>query len=133
MRGNVMSKAIRLAVTMGDPAGIGPEIVIKAAHKLEREIAEGRIELLVLGSAEALAKACGQLNVAADTLPLRMIDVGPVDGEVVTGQISAVGGEWACRAVKRATELVQAGEATGRACGSVLSAGAPWTGASAAS
>ena len=106
-----MSKAIRLAVTMGDPAGIGPEIVIKAAHKLEREIAEGRIELLVLGSAEALAKACGQLNVAADTLPLRMIDVGPVDGEVATGQISAVGGEWAYRAVKRATELVQAGEA----------------------
>lgn len=106
-----MSKAIRLAVTMGDPAGIGPEIVIKAAHKLEREIAEGRIELLVLGSAEALAKACGQLNVAADTLPLRMIDVGPVDGEIATGQISAVGGEWAYRAVKRATELVQAGEA----------------------
>ena len=101
----------RIALTTGEPAGIGPEIVIKAAHKLEREIAEGRIELLVLGSAEALAKACGQLNVAADTLPLRMIDVGPVDGEVATGQISAVGGEWAYRAVKRATELVQAGEA----------------------
>lgn len=106
-----MSKAIRLAVTMGDPSGIGPEIVAKAARKLEPEIAAGRIELLVLGSAEALAKACAQLDVAADALPLRMIDVGPVDGEVVTGRIAAVGGEWAYRAVKRATELVQAGEA----------------------
>jgi 4-hydroxythreonine-4-phosphate dehydrogenase len=106
-----MSQAIRLAVTMGDPAGIGPEIVAKAAVKLSREVAAGRIELEVLGSAEALAAACGQLNVAADSLPLKMIDVGPVDGEVATGQISAVGGEWAYRAVKRAAERVQAGEA----------------------
>lgn len=106
-----MSKAIRLAVTMGDPGGIGPEIIAKAAQKLSREVAEGRIELLVLGSAKALAKACGELNVAVDSLPLTMLDVGPVEGEVVTGRISAVGGEWAFRAVKKAAELVQAGEA----------------------
>ena len=107
----LMSQTIHLAVTMGDPAGIGPEIVAKAALKLSREAAAGRIELDVLGSTEALAKACGQLNVAMESLPLKMIDVGPVEGEVVTGRISAVGGEWAYRAVKRAVELVQAGEA----------------------
>ena len=49
-----MSKAIRLAVTMGDPAGIGPEIIVKAARDLEKEVKEGRIELLVLGSSTAL-------------------------------------------------------------------------------
>jgi 4-hydroxy-L-threonine phosphate dehydrogenase PdxA len=106
-----MSKAIRLAVTMGDPGGIGPEIIVKSAIKLQDEIAAGRMELLVVGSAVALAKACGQAGVTQDSLPLRMIDVGPVDGEIVTGQISAVGGEWAYRAVKKAVELVQAGEA----------------------
>ena len=106
-----MSKAIRLAVTMGDPAGIGPEIIAKAALKLNREIAEGRMELLVLGSAAALAKACGQSGIAVDALPLKMIDVGPVEGEIVMGRVSAVGGEWAYRAVTRAAEMVQAGEA----------------------
>ncbi|MDR2613795.1 MAG: 4-hydroxythreonine-4-phosphate dehydrogenase PdxA [Candidatus Accumulibacter sp.] len=106
-----MSKAIRLAVTMGDPAGIGPEIVAKAAMKLCREIAAGRIEFEVLGSAQALATACERIGVDLASLPLKMIDVGPVDGEIVTGQISPVGGEWAYRAVKRAAERAQAGEA----------------------
>ena len=34
-----MPKAIRLAVTMGDPSGIGPEIIVKSALKLRKEIA----------------------------------------------------------------------------------------------
>ena len=37
-----MKKAIRLAVTMGDPAGIGPEIIAKTADKMRDEIAAGR-------------------------------------------------------------------------------------------
>ena len=49
-----MSKAIRLAVTMGDPAGIGPEIIAKAAYQLRPAVTEGRLEFIVLGSAEAL-------------------------------------------------------------------------------
>ncbi len=106
-----MTKAIRLAVTMGDPAGIGPEIIVKAAIQLREEVAAGRIELLVIGSAVALAKARLQLGITEEALPLNMIDVGPVEGEIVTGTISAVGGEWAYRAVKRAAEMVQANEA----------------------
>ena len=106
-----MTKAIRLAVTMGDPAGIGPEIVAKAAFQMRAEVLAGRIEFLVLGSAAALNKGCEQVGLPRDELPLHMIDVGPVDGEIVTGTISSVGGEWAYRAVKRAAEMVLAGEA----------------------
>ena len=106
-----MKKAIRLAVTMGDPAGIGPEIIAKTADKMRGEIAAGRLEFMVIGSAKALDKACLQVGLARGTLPLSMIDVGPVEGEIETGKISAVGGEWAYRAVKRAAEMVQAGEA----------------------
>jgi 4-hydroxythreonine-4-phosphate dehydrogenase len=106
-----MSKAVRLAVTMGDPAGIGPEIIAKAASAMREESAAGRIEFLVIGSSLALDQACRQVGLARGTLPLRMIDVGPVDGEVRTGEISAVGGEWAYRAVKRAAEMVIAGDA----------------------
>ncbi|MBS1157519.1 MAG: 4-hydroxythreonine-4-phosphate dehydrogenase PdxA, partial [Proteobacteria bacterium] len=85
-----MKKAIRLAITMGDPAGIGPEIIVKAALALREEVAAGRIELLVFGSAAALAKARLQLGITEAALPLNMIDVGPVAGEIVTGTISAV-------------------------------------------
>ena len=31
----------RLAITMGDPAGIGPEIIVKAAHALRERIEGG--------------------------------------------------------------------------------------------
>ncbi|MDR0577276.1 MAG: 4-hydroxythreonine-4-phosphate dehydrogenase PdxA [Candidatus Accumulibacter sp.] len=106
-----MSKAIRLAVTLGDPAGIGPEIVAKAASRMRAEISAGRIEFLVLGSASALDEACERTGLSRESLPLRLIDVGPVEGEIVTGTISAVGGEWAYRAVERAAKMVLAGEA----------------------
>ena len=106
-----MSRAVRLAVSMGDPAGIGPEIVAKAAFQMRAEVAAGHIEFLVLGSAAALIRACAQIGLSRDDLPLRLIDVGPVAGEVVTGSISALGGEWAYRAVKCAAEMVLAGEA----------------------
>lgn len=106
-----MSKAIRLAVTMGDPCGIGPEIIAKATYQMRDAVAAGRIEFIVIGSAQALDKGCAQVGLARTELPLSMVDVGPVDGAIVTGKISAVGGEWAYRAVARAAQMVQAGEA----------------------
>ena len=106
-----MSKAIRLAVTMGDPGGIGPEIIAKSADRLRGEISAGRLELIVLGSAKALDAACTIAALARDTLPVTMIDVGPVAGDIETGKITAVGGEWAYRAVKKAVEMTQAGTA----------------------
>ena len=109
-----MTQPIRLAVTMGDPAGIGPEIIAKAARKMQGLIRTGRIELIVLGSASELAKAEQQLEaLPADGLPplYRLVDVGPVDTPIVCGTISPAGGEWAYRAVARATKLVQANEA----------------------
>ena len=107
-----MSKRpIRLAVTMGDPAGIGPEIIAKAARLMRAQIERGDIEFHVLGSAAALQSAECQLGLPTEPKLYRMTDVGPVAAPIVTGTISAAGGEWAYRAVKRATELVQAGEA----------------------
>jgi 4-hydroxythreonine-4-phosphate dehydrogenase len=109
-----MIQPIRLAVTMGDPAGIGPEIIAKAARRMQGLVTSGRIELIVLGSANELAKAEQQLGPlpadGARTL-YRLVDVGPVDRPIVPGTISPAGGEWAYRAVAHATKLVQAGEA----------------------
>lgn len=110
-----MTSPIRLAFTMGDPAGIGPEITAKATRQMAALVDSGHLEFIVLGSAQAIQAAEQRMGLPALNAQgqpfYRMVDVGPVDAPVVTGQISAVGGEWAYRAVAKAAALVQAGEA----------------------
>jgi 4-hydroxythreonine-4-phosphate dehydrogenase len=110
-----MSTPIRLAFTMGDPAGIGPEIIAKATRDMSGLLLDGRAEFIVLGSAAAMAQTEATLGLpAADgegRAFYRMVDVGPVDAPFATGQVSAAGGEWAYRAVEKAVRMVQAGEA----------------------
>ena len=43
-----------LAITMGDPAGVGPEIIVKAAAELQPRIERGELRLLVIGTTPAL-------------------------------------------------------------------------------
>lgn len=100
----------RLAITMGDPAGIGPEIIARATRQLRPQIEAGELAFQVCGSAQAMRQAEQALGLD-DRPPYEMIDVGPVAEPIITGQVSAAGGEWAYRAVVRATELVQAGGA----------------------
>ncbi|WP_029000157.1 4-hydroxythreonine-4-phosphate dehydrogenase PdxA [Azohydromonas australica] len=110
-----MTNPIRLAFTMGDPAGIGPEIIAKAVREMAGLVQAGRAEFIVLGSAAALRQAEALLGLPAAGEEAgalyRMVDVGPVDAPFVTGQVSAAGGEWAYRAVEKAARMVQAGEA----------------------
>jgi 4-hydroxythreonine-4-phosphate dehydrogenase len=100
---------------MGDPAGIGPEIAAKAVRRMAGLVRSGHAEFIILGSAAALKEAEARMGLPAadeDGRPFyRMVDVGPVEAPVVTGQVGAAGGEWAYRAVAKAAELVQAGEA----------------------
>lgn len=101
----------RLAITMGDPAGIGPEIIVKAAHALRERIEGGRLVLSVVGSSAALERALSQLGLASAASLYTAVDVGPVDAPVVVGEISPAGGEWAFRAVERAVRMTQGGQA----------------------
>ena len=39
-----------LAITMGDPAGIGPEIIVKACARLSDRLAASDLKLLIIGS-----------------------------------------------------------------------------------
>ena len=103
-----MSKPIRLALTMGDPAGIGPEIIVKAAHQMRDLVQQGRVELQVFGCGAALQRATQLLQL--DAAPLHMVDVGPVDGPMPVGQVSAAAGKWSYLAVERAVQRIQADE-----------------------
>ena len=106
-----MTQPVRLAITMGDPAGIGPEIVVRAIDQICRKGRKETIAFKVLGSKQIFEQTWHQMGIPGEKLPIDIIDIGPVAGEVVTGRISAAGGEWAFRAVRKAVEMTQSGEA----------------------
>ena len=57
---------VRLGLTMGDPAGIGPEIVLAAARDLAPRVAAGEFALVVVGTPRCLADTADRLGIAAE-------------------------------------------------------------------
>jgi 4-hydroxythreonine-4-phosphate dehydrogenase len=110
------SLAPAVAITMGDPAGIGPEIIVKAALRLQPRLADGSLRLLVLGCRTALDTATARIGVAPipvgtpDSPGVAQIPVGDEAAVVKLGEVSALGGDFAYRAVARGVELAQAGQ-----------------------
>jgi 4-phospho-D-threonate 3-dehydrogenase / 4-phospho-D-erythronate 3-dehydrogenase len=108
-----------LAITMGDPAGIGPEIIVKACRKLMPQIEAGALKLLVIGSGSALRLAEHQLGVAPAIPEVREGAAWPdlcflqadAEGEPIRpGVLSADGGRFAYKAIERGVKLAMAGE-----------------------
>lgn len=89
-----------IAITAGDPAGIGPEIVAKA---LRFPGVLRRCRPLVIGDLEALRAA----GFKAKTVPV--LDV-PVSGRIETGRIRASHGMAAFKAVRLAARLIARGK-----------------------
>ena len=112
-----------LAITMGDPAGIGPEIIVKACERLRARIDAGDLRLLIIGSGAALKNAAAQLGVELDVPEVRAADkVWPglcflqadAEGEPIRpGVLTADGGRFAFKAVEQGVRLTQAGRIGG--------------------
>ena len=112
-----------LAITMGDPAGIGPEIIIKACEKLRARIEAGDLRLLIIGSGAALKNAASQLGASLDIAEVRAADTdwpnlcflqADAEGEPITpGVLTADGGRFAFKAVEQGVRLTQAGRIGG--------------------
>jgi 4-hydroxythreonine-4-phosphate dehydrogenase len=110
-----------LGVTVGDPAGIGPEIVLKSAGDPRTRAAR----LLAIGSVEALAAAADvvpeapALNVVSAPAEARFepgtLDVVavPSDVPVPIGRLSAEAGQIAFEGVERAVALALEGAIDG--------------------
>lgn len=113
-----------LAITMGDPAGIGPEIVLKT---LKRASVYERCRPLVIGDRRILERALGWVGPRTRDLELDMVDKprdGRYDRNHITlldlhnvspddcppGEISAAAGRAAVEYVVRACDLALAGE-----------------------
>lgn len=110
-----------IAVTMGDPAGIGPEIILKA-------LAEGELAgapAVVVGCARTMQRVMSKLSLPP--IQLRVI-ARPADAvfapgvihiideplaepeQLQPGKLQAQAGDLAYRCVRKATELAMAGE-----------------------
>src|SRR4051794_24770883 len=110
--------ARHLAITMGDPAGIGPEIIVKAARRLEGRIASGRLRLMVIGSGAALERARAEFapeidipeirEEGADWPPLCLVQAGPEGEPILPGRLSADAGRFAYLAIERSVRLALA-------------------------
>ncbi|MBG6248928.1 MULTISPECIES: D-threonate 4-phosphate dehydrogenase [Symbiopectobacterium] len=114
-----MSKII--AITMGDPAGIGPEIIIKS-------LAEGELSgasAVVVGCVQTLRRILAlnivpqvELNVIDEPAQARfapgiinIIDEPLADPQaLIPGVVQAQAGDLAYRCIKKATALAMAGE-----------------------
>ena len=120
-----MSKKPLLGITMGDPAGVGPEIVVKCLA--ERKVHDLCVPLVV-GDPEVMRRAAEEIVQSGQTVRViaraseasgrtDIVDVLPLDGPAVgdfeLGQVNARCGDAAFRSVKKAIELALAGEIDG--------------------
>jgi 4-hydroxythreonine-4-phosphate dehydrogenase len=120
--------SLRLALTVGDPAGIGPEIVLKALSSDVRPEAE----LSVYGPAAVLEERAWRFALPWPVAGVRVADTGPA-GEVVLGRSSAAGGRAAAAAVLAAARDAMAGQVDALVTAplnkeSLAAAGHPWPG-----
>jgi 4-hydroxythreonine-4-phosphate dehydrogenase len=104
-----------VAITMGDAAGIGPEIVVKA---LGRDGVSGFCRPLVIGDARRLRRAAELSRVAVEvrsiatpsaaafaTGAIDCVDLALVPEDLEFGELSAVAGDAAFRFIERAVAL----------------------------
>ena len=114
-----------IALTMGDAAGVGPEIIVKA---LARADVARRSHVVVIGDAQRLelaARVCKlpmsvrridhrALNLTVHAPPhqasIDCIDLGLIPDDLPFGHLSAIAGDAAYRFIERAVELAVAGE-----------------------
>ncbi len=112
----------RLAITMGDPAGVGPEIIVKACRALAPRVERGELRLVVIGHRAALEAARAVVGVTSG-IPevadgsewpgLAFLPAGEEREPIQFGQVSAEAGRFAYLAVERAVRLAQAGQVGG--------------------
>lgn len=81
-----------IAITMGDPAGVGPEICLKASC----EVARGERALVILGDANVLSRASCEANLpipcVAETLD-EAVTMAQVHGAAVC-HVESLGNDW---------------------------------------
>src|SRR5262245_56586278 len=104
---------------MGDPAGIGPEIVLAAARDLAPRVAAGEFALAVVGTPRCFAETARRLGIGAEIVGddgsvawpcVPVIEAAGTEVTIEPGKLSAEAGRLAYAAIERAVALAVAGE-----------------------
>ncbi len=112
-----------VAVTMGDGAGVGPEVIVPAVVHPDTL---GRCRPVVIGDAARLRQAAGILDQDVEIVTIdepaqaefggnriNVIDLGLLPADLPWGAVSAVAGEAAYQYIRVAAELAVAGAVQG--------------------
>jgi len=92
---------IKIALTMGDPAGIGPELAIKAVKYFS---SAKNIKLTLYGSEDVFFKTAQMLGISLDKINLHIVNTGNLKfSEITVAENSPQCGIAAINAVKQAT------------------------------
>lgn len=111
-----MVKNAKVAVTLGDPAGVGPEVIVKALAAMPRQ---ERRDFVIVGNSKALERACRTTGIDLRFGPSASEDGSTIAVEEVAldgslpeiGKISPVAGDASVRYISRAVELAMSGDA----------------------
>ena len=109
-----------LAITIGDPAGIGPEICLKAASDLAARLAQNQMSLVLVGDVDVLRATGAALGLPVPEVitesglaHLKGVAILPTPSPtapITPGTVSAAAGAQAYLAVEMATRLAMAGK-----------------------
>jgi 4-hydroxythreonine-4-phosphate dehydrogenase len=104
----MMTELKKVAVTIGDPAGIGPEITLRAL--LSDEVSE-LCRPVIIGALSVIEEASGKLGIHFKPELYEIIDPGDIkNDDFVKGRATAEGGRDCVAYIRKAVELAMDGK-----------------------
>lgn len=95
---------MKIAVTMGDPAGIGPEIVAKAVMKLK----SGADDLVIVGNRKIFIETARELGMDMNAvMSLHIVDID--SGKIEPGRPTKMSGKVAIESIEKSVEMCSFG------------------------
>jgi len=95
---------LKVGVTLGDPAGIGPEIVAKSLKTFQGK------QLVIIGNRENFLEVCSMLNSDRRNLIESQTFVDIPGEKVEFGRVQRASGKIALKSIEKSIELAEAGE-----------------------
>jgi 4-hydroxythreonine-4-phosphate dehydrogenase len=114
-----MNRPVRLGLTMGDPAGIGPEILLLACKQLAPRVLRRELDLVAIGTQSVLEAAAAALGLDMRTVTgtnaavwpdVALVEAASQRAEFAIGQVSVEAGRLAYAAVDASVRLAMANE-----------------------
>lgn len=96
-----------IGITMGEPAGVGPEIIVKSLAQMTPEARRG---YRVFGNRDCLAAAEAVLNTGIDIASLNIHHTDILGARIPFGQLDPRGGEACFRFIEAAVREAEAGQ-----------------------